>query len=86
MYGKTSKPFGYLLQEQLIKAALSKDSIVVNSNKVFDDNMLQQIALKQKIDTAFDFYCQSLQDSLRKLMNSFSNNHFDVSIENVAMD
>ncbi len=86
MYGKTSKPFGYLLQKKLIKAALSKDSIVVNSNKVFDDNILQQIAFKQKIDTAFDFYCRTLQDSLMKLVNSFSDNHFDVIIENVTMD
>ncbi len=86
MFGKTSEKFGYLLQEKLTKAALSNNSIVVGSNKVFDENTLQSIALKKNIDLAFDFYCQSLKNSLFKLMNSFKDNYFDLILEDVTMD
>ncbi len=86
MFGKTSEKFGYLLKEKLTKVALSEHSIIVGNNKVFDENTLQNIALKKKIDLAFDFYCQSLKNSLFTLMNSFKDNYFDLILEDVTMD
>lgn len=88
MHGAPKKALGYLLQQKLTDAILSKDSIVVNGKKVFDsEHKLQIVDYKNKIDKVFEIYSKSFKDRLMELNNKFSYDRFDTILnESIHMD